>query len=209
VAIDRLYVYGQHMVSSTLTAGLPCLDPANATVSYQWFCGDMAIPGARDSSYTVTEKIRNRNCRIGVRVTVKAAGYVDTVAASSMEPIARSWLTLSTTPVSGSTDLDLTVGVKYPPDRASIEYQWSKNEVAIKGATGPTYRASDDGAHPEFTVDVTVTSDTGEVGILSKAITPYGDPTWEETLDRLMNWLFDFSADFLDKMFAFLPTPLW
>ncbi|MEY3310654.1 MAG: hypothetical protein RL107_790, partial [Actinomycetota bacterium] len=69
-------ITGTASVGSVLTTTQGTWLPSPDSVTYQWFRGSSAIPGATNSTYTLV--IRDRSKKITVRVTVVKTNYTTT-----------------------------------------------------------------------------------------------------------------------------------
>jgi hypothetical protein len=155
------------------------------TLTWQWLRDGSPISGATEQSYKVTSDDRGRS--LSVRLTAQLDGYADVTSTSASVTVTAWSVTLSGETITGSTDVLLTAGTEGPlPSGATVTYQWVKNGETISGATQSTYQAADDGAHPQFSVRVKVTTTDGASVTQTASTSPFGPPTLTELLARII-----------------------
>jgi hypothetical protein len=150
-------VAGSTAAGGTLTVSTGAWSPTPESFTYQWLRNGSAIAGADASTYVVAET--DGGTAISVRVTAAAAGLVTTSVVS--EPVAVPLWEFTTTPtptISGTAREGRTLTAwrgSWAPAPSSVTYRWSRNGVAISGATASTYvlTAADQGQ--KITVTVT------------------------------------------------------
>ncbi|MDR1448591.1 MAG: hypothetical protein LBI84_00015 [Propionibacteriaceae bacterium] len=179
-------------VGTNATAGSPAAEWYGAetpqpTYTWQWYRDGAAIGGATDRTYTAVEADRGHT--LSVAATAHLAGYNDATQRSAGVTVT-SWsadLTMATIP--GTSDVDMTAVVSGLPAGATVAYQWLKNGAEIPGGTAATQRLSNDGAHPQYSVRVTVTTADGASASQSLTVSPYGSPTLGELISRIVDML--------------------
>jgi hypothetical protein len=149
-------ISGSLTVGSTLTVVTGSWLPA-PTFAYVWKRNGVAISGATASTYRLVAS--DLGMRITVEVTGTASRYVPTMK-SSAETIAvlpSAFVTAPTPVISGSINvgstLTATSGAWSPV--ATLTYKWTRDGVAIAGATASTYRLTADDLSRRITVEVT------------------------------------------------------
>ena len=148
---------GKAQVGQQLTATAGSW-PSGTTLSYQWYRAGVPISGATSTRYTVTV------ADAGSALTVRVRGIkrfhpttVRTSAATATVP----YLKLTATPVptlSGTARIGSTLTAKigtWSPKPVALAYQWYRNGVAIKGATGTTHKVVTADGGKRLTVSVT------------------------------------------------------
>ncbi len=151
-------VTGRPMVGHTLHASSGSWSLRGVSLSYQWFAGTTAIPGATTSSYAPTPADAGQP--IHVVVTAAAAGYTSQSTRSKpTDPVLLGAAALAKPTVSGKAILGhkLTAHVaSFAPTTAVPHYHWLRGQQRIHGAHGSTYvlRKADVGQviHVEVTV---------------------------------------------------------
>ncbi|WP_144765873.1 fibronectin type III domain-containing protein [Curtobacterium sp. 9128] len=141
-------------VGQPVTAATTGWSPSGATVTYQWYDGEQAIPGATSSTYTPTAAQAGH--ALHVLATGTAEGYDTSSVASTPVVVAEGTPTgtvgIDGTPTVGSaltaTDSGWLAGTTF--DR-----QWTRNGAAIDGATGATYTPTADDL--DAVIGITVT----------------------------------------------------
>lgn len=136
-------VAGSPAVDSVLTADTTGWEPAESAFAYQWTRDGDEIAGATDATYTVTTADGTHS--IGVSVTGSAAGYED--ASRSSDGIYIPGTLASAKPVvEGGIRLG-DVRTALPGEwssTATLNYQWTRDGVAVDGATSSTYTVTTD-----------------------------------------------------------------
>jgi hypothetical protein len=157
------------------------VDPAGATVSYQWYADDVAIAGATSHSYTVEAAY------VGKAITVKATGvsaYGGTVTSTATAKVSAITLASAKVQAYNATtkayaDVNVatdTVGVgdqlkavgqtAAPAAVNDVTYQWYQDAATagheISGATAQTYTVTK--ANIGHAIVVVVTPKTGVLG---------------------------------------------
>ena len=163
-----------------------------AGLSYQWYVGGVAIPGANASSYIatvagsyqvlVTNSVSCSTLSIPMLVTIDVPTAVITAASS-------------TTICAGSTvTLDANTG-------AGLSYQWQLSGVPITGAVGSSYTASVAGDYSVIVSNATGCSATSNVITVSINPSPTANIVLSGPLTFCQNdsvvMTTDFGADFV------------
>jgi secreted trypsin-like serine protease len=110
--------------------------------TYQWLRNGVAIGGATQSTYLLG--VADLGQRMSVSVVGSRTGFLPKSATSGAgDPVVTGTLTSSPSPtVSGlfrvGEQLSASTGVW--DQGATFSFQWFRNDIAIPGATGPTYR---------------------------------------------------------------------
>jgi len=148
-------ISGTAGVGSTLTANPGTWAPAPVVLTYRWLRDGVAIAGATKATYTVTTTDRGR--KITVSVTGGRSGY--TSASRTSTAVVGGTLTASPTPtVAGTPVVGATLTARpgaWAPTPVTLTYRWSRNGVAVSGATKATYRLTAADAGRRVTVTVT------------------------------------------------------
>lgn len=137
----RPTISGTPRVASVLTATTGTWTPTPDYFTYQWRRNGAAIPGATASTYTVGP------ADVGEEITVTAAaiktGYTRTpLTSAAVTATAGTFATAPTPSVTGSAQVGGTlVGVvgTWSPQPDELTYQWTRNGIAIDGATSASY----------------------------------------------------------------------
>ncbi|MDR1825229.1 MAG: hypothetical protein LBR27_07885 [Bifidobacteriaceae bacterium] len=161
---------GPFRVGSMVSAQTSALQPADATLSYQWRLDGVAIPGAIGQGYAPLPS--DAGHYLSVTVTASANGQQAT-ATSARAVIRDGLLTTSTPVVGGEPAVGNTVTVADPgwgPGEVSYTYQWYVHGQAVAGATGPSYTIT--GADAQKTLTVKVTG--SKVGYASATVSSIG-----------------------------------
>ena len=123
-------------VGQLQTANAGTWAPTGATLSYQWYRGTGAIPGAVSRTYTTTALDYGKTLK--VRVRAAKSGYTTLDRYSAARSIAAGTIA-ATRPLTvvGTHRYGQTVRVSQGWTAGStIRYQWYRNGVAVRGATG-------------------------------------------------------------------------
>lgn len=149
---------GPATVAEPVTATTEEWTPSGATVSLQWFDDEQAIPGATSETYTPTAAQAGH--ALYVIATGTAEGYDQHSAASPPVVVGRGTQSgtvgIDGTPTVGSA---LTATDDGWLDGTTFDRQWTRNGVAIEGATGATYTPTADDV--DAVIGVTVTGHLG------------------------------------------------
>lgn len=142
-------------------AGLSVAAVATLPMSYQWFLNGTAIPGATDPTCSTTSPG-------SYAVTVSTTAGTTTSQAATVTVVTSTGVTVTAAPTitapppnveitfGGSAEMP-TLAVAAVALRA-MRYQWFLNDVAIAGATAPTYKTATVGSYA-----VSVSTDAGSV----------------------------------------------
>jgi len=135
-------ITGKPTVGEALTAVPGTWSPGPVPLTYQWYRGTTAIPGANAASYVV--QAADLGAKLKVAVASAKLGY-ETIAKTSGPTAAVAKGTLSDTPtpkVTGTTTVGQTLTADagaWAPAPVALTYQWYRGKTAIKGATASTY----------------------------------------------------------------------
>jgi hypothetical protein len=155
------WISGNALVGSTLTANVGYWAPEPSAYTYQWSADSEEIPGATESTFTVTQAQAGKVISLSVTgsldgyqtITVNAGG-TDTVPTA--EFTAPSEIAVTGDYVVGST-LTADAG-KWSPEPTSLTYQWMRGATEITDADGATYTLTPADKGKVVTVTVTATS---------------------------------------------------
>lgn len=145
---------GAATVAESVTATTSGWTPSGATVSLQWFDGERAITGATSATYTPTAAQAGH--ALHVVATGTAEGY-DRYSVASTPVVVGEGTQDGTVGIDGTT----AVGTALTATDAgwlagtSFDRQWTRDGVAIDGATGATYTPTADDV--DAVIGVTVT----------------------------------------------------
>lgn len=159
-------INGKAIVDETLTA-VPGTWDRGVTLSYQWFAGKSAIPGAQDRTFVPSEALIGQ--RISVRVTANKPGAksvnrtskptsaVKAGANTSPPTQTLKILTLTATPtVTGVAKVNSRLEAQTGKWDSGVRfsYQWIRDNLPIEGATQFSYtlRESDEGSNLSVSV---------------------------------------------------------
>lgn len=168
----RPVVSGSLAVGSVLTATTGAWSPADAAVTLQWLRGDTVV--GTGPAYTTTTSDVGASLR--VRATATKPGWTQAVAESTPHgpvvgaapevpaPVSTAPPTIAGTVRVGGT---VTAGPGTWRDARSLAYRWSRNGVAIPGATARSLRLSAADAGKRLAVSVTATNATGAASATS------------------------------------------
>lgn len=139
-------ISGTKGVGKRLTATKGTWSPAPSSYTYRWRRDGTPISGATARTYTPRTADAGRH--LTFTATARRSGYTTTSSTSAragipIHPTKRPYL--RGTAKAGRT-MTVMVGA-WTPKPTSYRYQWYRNNVAIKGATGKTYtlRSADRG----------------------------------------------------------------
>jgi hypothetical protein len=167
-------VTGTAAVGRVLTAQTGTWNPTPTSVTVQWFCDGVAIPGATGTRYTVVEA--DYAHRISASVTPVKTGYLQkarlTTATSAVVKLltATPTLTVVGTRVVGTTLVASTSA--WGPSPVALQFQWYRNGKVIAGETGTarTRTSADLGAR----ISVSVTGTKATYVSVTKTSSPTG-----------------------------------
>ncbi|MFI2707625.1 CHAP domain-containing protein, partial [Nocardioides sp. CER28] len=153
-------VVGTAKVGVPLRATTGTWTPAG-TYTYQWYAAGHTIVGATASTFTPGAGELGK--AIQVRVTAARASYVSGGSSSAATAAtAPGTQTVGTPPsIDGTAQVDQTLTASlgdYTPKPASTTVQWLADGAPIPGATGPTYKPTQDVANERLSIVVTTTT---------------------------------------------------
>lgn len=136
---------GTPAVGSTLRVGLPTISPTPTTISYEWYRAGDRIAGADSREYRLTPDDAGKSVQARVWIAAENLGYESQhLWAPESEPVQASALEIAQVPkVTGTPRVGRTLTATAPtftPAASSVTRQWLRNGVAIRGATGSTYK---------------------------------------------------------------------
>lgn len=149
-------VSGSARVGQKLIGSVGNWQPRPVKVKLQWYRDGAAISGATSNSYTIIPE--DLGTKLSFRVTGSKLGYA-TAQRGTAETVVAPGLLVAPTPIiegqlrSGSM-LHAETG-SWGPAPVQLKYQWNRNGLAIKGATGISYKLSSADAGRRLTVTVT------------------------------------------------------
>jgi len=168
-------IAGTALVGSVLTAKPGTWAPGAVTLTYQWKRNGVAIAGATAATYTLA--LADAGTSVTVTVLGSRAGFT-AVSKTSVALAARGVFTATPVPtIAGTASVGSTLTAK-PGIWAPVptyKYQWTRNGVAIAGATAATYKltAADGGQQVRVVVTGSRTGFTSVVKT-SAAVTAPG-----------------------------------
>lgn len=139
----------------------------NTPLSYQWYKGDTAIIGATDSAYNFTmssDKVGNYKVKIS-----NMLGQVtsNVVAVELMtKPIITSQPSLS-----GNKAANHAIALIVNASGYNLSYQWYKGNIAITGATYPSYNTTAGDGTGAYKVIVSNEAGSVESSVVNVAVT--------------------------------------
>lgn len=132
---------GTAQVGSTLTATPGTWSRTDVAVSYQWFSGATAVPGATGSTYAV--RASNVGTPVTAQVTATRAGFTPAVTTTPVSSaVAPGTLTRRSVPsISGTPRVGapLTASPGSWSPSATPTFQWLADGRAVAGATAQTF----------------------------------------------------------------------
>ncbi len=129
-------------MGTTLTLDRGVWNIAGASYSYQWYRGDIAIPGVTGTTYSPIGS--SLGDEISVVVHATRNGYTSgTATTNTVKVIAGAQPTASTKPkitgtLSEGSTVAATTGI-WSLDGLTFSYQWMAGSTPIAGATADTY----------------------------------------------------------------------
>jgi hypothetical protein len=151
-------------------------------LTYQWYRGTTAIPGAKAATYAV--QAADLGAKLTVVVVAAKPGYEPVAKASAaIAAVAKGTLAATPTPkVTGTTTVGKTLTADagaWAPAPVALSYQWFRGATAIKGATASTYvlqaadakstiRVAVTGVKAGFSTVVRTSGATGAVAALNQ-----------------------------------------
>ncbi|MDQ1136955.1 hypothetical protein QE410_001754 [Microbacterium sp. SORGH_AS 1204] len=152
-------ITGTAQVGSTLTVNPGTWDEGT-TLTYQWMRGNGSyIFGAKGTTYTVGAA--DVGTQITVAVSATKPGYSPARKTSAPTAVVvKGTLSGATPTITGTTKVGYTLTARagtWAPAPVALSYQWSRNGVAISGATSSTYKLTSSDKGKRITVKVTGT----------------------------------------------------
>ena len=151
-------VSGTTTVGEVLTAAPGTWSPEPVQLSYQWRRAGVDIPAATGPTYLLDGKDAGQ--RLTVQVTGSRPGYTTvTKNSAATPPVTKGTLTATPTPtISGTPKVTAkltAVPGTWSPDPVALDYQWSRDGVAIDGAVGRMYVVTPEDVGGNLSVVVT------------------------------------------------------
>ncbi|AWF99731.1 hypothetical protein BEH61_14590 [Clavibacter michiganensis subsp. insidiosus] len=164
-------VVGTAKVGTTLSTRTSTWQPGPVTLAYQWNRNGSPIAGATAPTYAVT--VADVGTQLSVSVTGSKTGYAPTTKTSaSTIRVAVPTLTGAVPVLSGTASVGKVLTASpgsWSPAPVALAYQWTRNGIAVAGATAATFAltAADKGK----TIAVKVTGTKTGYTILTKTST--------------------------------------
>lgn len=160
------------------TGGSVILSATSATgLTYQWYNGATAIPGATNASYVAATSGGYR-----VKVTNTATGCSDKTHADSVVTLVSTPTIIPLTPASFCWGGSALLATSVTGATGAVLYQWFKDGVSIPGANGATYSATSAGT---YKCDITIVASC-TVSTVSTVVTENPLPNPIVTFDGTM-----------------------
>lgn len=177
-------IVGTARLDATLTVEPGTWAPDGVTLRYQWIRNDTWIRGATGATYTVTPADTGTRLSVKVTGTKEKHQTVSRWAQEQLVPVEA--LTATPRPrIAGSPSVGGVLTADpgaWAPDGVTLRYQWIRDDVWIRGATGPTYTVAAADAGARIAVKVTGSkpgyrtvsrwSDPATVPVLALTATP-------------------------------------
>ncbi|URQ92795.1 Ig-like domain-containing protein [Pseudoalteromonas sp. SCSIO 43101] len=186
-------ISGVAQEDETLTASNTLADEDGlGTISYQWLRGGVAISGATNSTYVLSQE--DVGAQISVRASYTDGGSTDESVTSSptnsvvnINDAPTGDVTISGTPTQGQT-LTASNTLADEDGLGTINYQWLRDGVAISGATNTTYVLSQEDVGAQISVRASYTdggsTDESVTSSATSAVTNTNDaPTGNVTIN--------------------------
>jgi hypothetical protein len=131
---------------------------SNTSFTYQWLRNGVIIASANESTYTLTSSDLGK--KISLRLSGSLEGFrVATSFSSATSVIGKGSLVAGIAPqISGMLivgNVLLASGQTWLPGAETVQFQWSRNGVAIKGANSQTYTLTTSDRGKNISVSVT------------------------------------------------------
>ncbi len=155
-----LRITGVPRVGQTLAVTKPGVSPASTRIGYQWYRNGVAIPGAVGSKYKITSADLGTSFRVRLSGTVQGYTSASTISPPTARATPAIKIRATKKPkLSGKLrvgrKLTVTAGA-WSPGASTIKFQWKRNGVVIKGATGRSYKLKSADRGKKITVTVSV-----------------------------------------------------
>ena len=172
-------ISGKPIFGGILTVELPA-SIVNATLSFQWYRGDVEIAGATESDYCVTAEDLGEN--VCVKITATKSPYQSRSVVTKPRHIPLGRISRGVVAVA-VPETKLAAGVEvfanpsgFIPEPIAYTYQWLRNNVEISGATARSYTLSSADAGTKLKVRVTAQPMSGYDASAPKASMPLAIP---------------------------------
>lgn len=150
-------VTGTPAAGQTLTASPGTWGPGTVTLAYQWTRNGTAIPGATRATYTAVAA--DGGTQLAVAVTGTRDRYAPATVRSTAVAVPRT-VVAGTPTIQGLAQPGSTLTAApgtWGPSGVALTYQWYRNGVAVRSATGPTLALTSKDVATTITVAVTGT----------------------------------------------------
>ncbi len=176
-------ISGTAQAGETLTAvttGIADSDGlTNVSYSHQWLADDADIPGATDSTYTLTDDEVGKAIKVKVSFTDDADNEESLTSTATAQVTAlpnspaTGAPTISGTAQAGETLTAVTTGIADADglDNVSYSHQWLADDADIPGATDSSYTLTDDEVGKAIKVKVSFTDDRNNEETLTSTAT--------------------------------------
>ena len=166
-------ITGTAAVGTTLTAEPGPVDPADATLAYQWLRDGAAIAAATATTYPLTAA--DLGAEITVTVTASRQFYLPTGATSApTAAVGEGTLNPAPTPaITGTPGIGHTLTAvpgTWGPGSPTLSYQWLAGGTPIAGATATTFTVT--AAQLDATITVSVTGSEPGFAAVTRTSTP-------------------------------------
>lgn len=136
-------------IGATLTSTVSAWNRADVTNSFQWLRDGSAISGATSTTYLVT--IQDLGKPISLRVVGRKPGFFDAASSSNAITItAGGPLQVTLQPsITGTSAVGNVLAASsgaWSQQSAACKYQWTRNDVPIRGANASTYALTPENA---------------------------------------------------------------
>ena len=130
---------GVPLIGKTLTATTGSWSPAAESLVFSWYRDGLLQAGHNSGSYLIGAA--DVGHRMQVSVTAGRNGFDSAIGTSQqIGPIRGGQLTLAATGISGTAAVGQTLTVRSATSGVKFGYQWKRNGVAIRSATGSKYK---------------------------------------------------------------------
>ena len=177
-------ISGTAQAGETLTADTSGIADAdgltNVEYSHRWLADDTDIPGATESTYTLTGDEVGKAIKVKVSFTDDANNQEALTSGATVSVAARSNSPATGAPtISGTVQADQTLtadtsGIADADGLTSVDYsyQWLADDTDIPGATESTYTLTGDEVGKAIKVKVSFTDDANNQETLTSGATP-------------------------------------
>lgn len=141
VVAGTVAISGDARYGGTLTVVASGWAPEGLQLAYRWLRDDAVIPGATASSYTLT--LDDVDTVVAVEVTGTASGMDPATERSAVVAVGPGTAAAGSVTIAGTARVGarLTASTSGWPTGSTLSYQWTRDGVAISGATSASYTA--------------------------------------------------------------------